>query len=162
MYFRSWHGSVQALDLLRATCLAQGMPASKSAAAAVCAQVVREVAALLGNTAAVCRKAYIHPAVLALAHPAEAEGACAFDWSRLDAGPAPSRGLQAGERRLLRLLALVRREALAAERAAARAPRGRRGRLGQADRAAGEPRSAPSRRPARPAPPPARAAASAA
>jgi len=116
--FRTWHGSVQALELLRTAC-APAPPASKTAAAAVCAQVVREVAGRLGNTAAVCRKAYIHPAVLALAQPLAveaAEAAAGFDWSRLEAGPAPARGLQAAERRLLRLLASVRRDAEAAAR----------------------------------------------
>jgi len=119
--FRTWHGSVQALELLRAAC-APAPPASKTAAAAVCAQVVREVAGRLGNTAAVCRKAYIHPAVLALAQPLAqeaAEAAAGFDWSRLEAGPAPARGLRAAERRLLRLLASVRREAQAAARESA-------------------------------------------
>lgn len=120
--FRTWHGSVQALELLRAACTAQGPPAGKTAAAALCAQVVREVAARLGNTAAVCRKAYVHPAVLALVQPTAGAGgdAAAIDWDRLERGPAPARGLQAAERRLLRLLALARREARATAGAAAR------------------------------------------
>jgi DNA topoisomerase-1 len=81
---------------------------------------VREVAGRLGNTAAVCRKAYIHPAVLALAQPLAAEPAAGFDWSRLETGPAPARGLQAAERRLLRLLSSVRGEAEAGRGPASR------------------------------------------
>ena len=125
--FRTWHGSVQALELMRSAC-APAPPATKTAAAALCAQVVREVAGRLGNTAAVCRKAYVHPAVLALAQPLgdkTAEAAAGFDWSRLETGPAPARGLQAAERRLLRLLATGRREATAARATARRGPRGR-------------------------------------
>ena len=62
--FRTWHGSVHALALA-----AQHPPAPditltarRSAAKAVLAEVARR----LGNTVAVCRKAYVHPDVLAL------------------------------------------------------------------------------------------------
>jgi DNA topoisomerase-1 len=59
--FRTWHGSVAALRALRAA----GPAADESAAAAKVIEVVDRVARQLGNTRAVCRKYYIHPALLA-------------------------------------------------------------------------------------------------
>jgi len=91
--FRTWHGSVQALELLRAA-------AADDAARGVrrtlpLKPVIAEVAARLGNTPAVCRKAYIHPDVLALA----------ARWPAGGLPPAPHvRGLDPAECRLLRLL----------------------------------------------------------
>jgi DNA topoisomerase-1 len=92
--FRTWHGSVQALELLGAG----------DAAGAV--QIVAEVARRLRNTPAVCRKAYIHPAVLELAL---GSGAAAQEALKRLAGARPRRALSAAEARLLRLLAQVRR-----------------------------------------------------
>ncbi len=60
--FRTWHGSVLALELTRLAC----SPASTGAARASASQILAQVAKALGNTVAVCRKAYVHPAVLAL------------------------------------------------------------------------------------------------
>ncbi|MBG9389674.1 DNA topoisomerase IB [Caenimonas aquaedulcis] len=57
--FRTWHGSVLALDTVRTLCL--------KAEPFTIKQVLAEVSASLGNTPAVCRKAYIHPGVLDLA-----------------------------------------------------------------------------------------------
>lgn len=58
--FRTWAGTVAAASRLAAS----PEPASKTAAErAVCA-VIREVAHALGNTPAVCRKSYVHPAVI--------------------------------------------------------------------------------------------------
>ncbi|RZJ26026.1 MAG: DNA topoisomerase IB, partial [Haliea sp.] len=52
--FRTWHGTVQALELTRVACSASGSsPAGYSAKA-----ILAEVAGLLGNTPAVCRKSY--------------------------------------------------------------------------------------------------------
>jgi DNA topoisomerase-1 len=57
--FRTWAGTVEAAARLAAL----ERPATKAAAErAVCA-VIKEVAAVLGNTPAVCRKSYVHPAV---------------------------------------------------------------------------------------------------
>lgn len=58
--FRTWHASVLALEL------AAGLDASTDAAPArrTVVDVVREVAREIGNTQAVCRRFYIHPAVL--------------------------------------------------------------------------------------------------
>ena len=94
--FRTWHASVHALDLaLRNPCAAEAsLTARRGAAKAVLAQV----AARLGNTVAVCRKAYVHPDVLALLLGERA----------VDAGPAGRRarkaGLLAAEGRLLAFL----------------------------------------------------------
>jgi len=60
--FRTWHGSAAALALF--------MHLGKEARVAITAtdanRLIAEVARLLGNTVAVCRKSYIHPEVLAL------------------------------------------------------------------------------------------------
>jgi DNA topoisomerase-1 len=59
--FRTWHASVHALARLCA--LALPGPVSRRRAN----EVLREVAGLLGNTLAVCRKSYVHPGVMAVA-----------------------------------------------------------------------------------------------
>lgn len=59
--FRTWGGTVEAVRVFAATQLPE--PASQRALAAAQRTVVCEVAALLGNTPAVCRKAYIDPCV---------------------------------------------------------------------------------------------------
>jgi DNA topoisomerase-1 len=91
--FRTWHGSVQALELL---CAAAARDRARGARRTLMLKpVIAEVAQRLGNTPAVCRKSYIHPAVLALAARMP-EGGLA---------PAPRRrGLSAAECRLLQLL----------------------------------------------------------
>lgn len=86
--FRTWHGSVMALEALR------GRTAGDKPERQV-VEVVAEVAGRLRNTRAVCRRYYIAPAVLE-----------AFAAGRLEASepPAPGRGLTLGERQLLTLL----------------------------------------------------------
>lgn len=59
--YRTWAGSTLALAKLREL-TAQGRAPSKQAAT----EVVKEVAAELGNTPAVCRKCYIHPEIMAV------------------------------------------------------------------------------------------------
>jgi DNA topoisomerase-1 len=98
--FRTWHGSVLALEF---TCGACAGERQRGAAT----QVIAQVAARLGNTVAVCRKSYIHPKVLEL-------GAMLGDdetratlleqrWAQ-EAERARGRALSAAERRLLALL----------------------------------------------------------
>jgi DNA topoisomerase-1 len=104
--FRTWHGTVQALELTRLACTASaGTPASYSAKA-----VLAEVAGLLGNTPAVCRKSYIHPAVMSLgaelSKDAETMGEI---WDTLAAGKKPRR-LYIAEGRLLAFLKNRRRK----------------------------------------------------
>ena len=59
--FRTWAGTVEAARLLAA----ERVPESKTAAEKAVCGVIKEVAATLGNTPAVCRKSYVHPRVLA-------------------------------------------------------------------------------------------------
>ncbi|MDM0044469.1 DNA topoisomerase IB [Variovorax dokdonensis] len=88
--FRTWRASVLALELL----LDNKGPARRD--------VVRAVAAQMGNTPAVCRKSYIAPAVMALieARVDKAE-LQAEPWA---AQPPQCRGLRLAERQLLGLL----------------------------------------------------------
>jgi len=105
--FRTWHASVQALALLLDDredgpgASGAGVSATQRLQAVVCA-----VARRLGNTPTVCRKAYIHPAVLALgqllADPGQGSALRRQPWAaRPPRGPA---GLERAERQLLGLL----------------------------------------------------------
>ncbi|MDQ7991037.1 MAG: DNA topoisomerase IB [Candidatus Dactylopiibacterium sp.] len=98
--FRSWHGTVEALRL---AC------AHEDDARLRISRVIGGVARSLGNTEAVCRKSYIHPAVLGLCHAladdARAQDTLAALQAPPPAGPA---GLRADERRLLAFLATLR------------------------------------------------------
>jgi DNA topoisomerase I len=58
--FRTWHGTTLAVTSLHAL----GTASSKGAGKRNAVKIIRAVAELLGNTPAVCRKSYIHPAVL--------------------------------------------------------------------------------------------------
>ncbi len=58
--FRTWWGSVLAALALRQ----RELPKSPTGAKRIISGVVKEVAEHLGNTPAICRKCYIHPAVL--------------------------------------------------------------------------------------------------
>jgi DNA topoisomerase-1 len=60
--FRTWHASATALALF----MQLDEAAQEAITAAVANRLIAEVARLLGNTVAVCRKSYIHPEVLAL------------------------------------------------------------------------------------------------
>jgi len=62
--FRTWAGTVRALAALRGRKPAGDEEATKAAVTRTLVEVVKEVATGLGNTPAVCRKAYIHPAVM--------------------------------------------------------------------------------------------------
>ncbi len=59
--FRTWAGTVRAMALLAQ----EPPPASEAARNRAVVRVVKEVAAELGNTPAVCRASYVHPAVIA-------------------------------------------------------------------------------------------------
>ena len=86
--FRTWAGSVYVAELLRRRGLEGDVRLTDMAAA------VREAARLLGNTPAVCRKAYVHPRVL---DPATWRAAA-------PAGGRAPRGLHPAEAALVRLL----------------------------------------------------------
>jgi DNA topoisomerase I len=93
--FRTWHGSALALTLALEDRAKADTTAPPSAAHVK--RLLSQVAARLGNTVAVCRKAYVHPRVLA---------ALAGDTQlQPDAGPpVRRRGLVPGERVLLGFL----------------------------------------------------------
>jgi len=93
--FRTWGGTVEALRTFAATGLPE--PASPTRLAAVQREVVCRVASLLGNTPAVCRKAYIDP--------------CVFEgWERGElAALAGLRGPRQWEQATLRYLRRARR-----------------------------------------------------
>ena len=125
--FRTWHGTVQALELTRQACGGNGKDNGDAAAATggySAKAVLQEVARLLGNTPAVCKKSYIHPAVLELGgHLAQDAQAMAALWPQLESGKKLRR-LYAAEHRLLALLE-SRRRALKAGKKSAKKPRGK-------------------------------------
>lgn len=89
--FRTWAGTVMALDLLRLA------PPPRSAAhgAREITAAIRQVGQRLGNTVAVCRRAYVHPAVLELYLAGEL---------KVRYGRSEDNGLQPEERATLRVL----------------------------------------------------------
>jgi DNA topoisomerase-1 len=93
--FRTWHASVLALDLLADHARAGTAPVD------ALKQTVKEVAARLGNTVAVCRKSYIHPAVLEWG---QSDRLASLPSQRWMATPPAVTGLSAAERRLMGLL----------------------------------------------------------
>ncbi|GAA0504899.1 DNA topoisomerase IB [Pigmentiphaga daeguensis] len=89
-HYRTWAGSVLALEWLRR------MPREEGAAARqAVVEAVKAVAQRLANTPAVCRACYIHPAII----DAYLRGELPATWPA--SGP---RGLSAAERRLLAFL----------------------------------------------------------
>ncbi|MGJ7607420.1 DNA topoisomerase IB [Variovorax sp. LT1R20] len=104
--FRTWHGTVQALELTRLAC-EPGRTASDGSRYSA-KDILAAVAKQLGNTPAVCKKAYVHPAVLALgsalADDDEDAATALFEKIAGRATAKPSRGLYAAERRLLAFL----------------------------------------------------------
>ncbi|MGH7908164.1 MAG: DNA topoisomerase IB [Candidatus Binataceae bacterium] len=90
--FRSW--SATNLALLALAALSEDKPTKKGEL-----QVVRQVAQQLGNTPAVCRKCYIHPAVL----EGYIDGALQPSLDVVSAGDDPP-GMWAIERQLMRFL----------------------------------------------------------
>ncbi len=91
--FRTWHGSVHALALAdQSRDEATGRQRNRAT------EVLREVAGRLGNTVAVCRKAYVHPRVLDVLLGT-------LDLRSQSARPVPRRtGLTLNERRFMRFL----------------------------------------------------------
>jgi DNA topoisomerase-1 len=122
-HFRTWHASVHALELLLAGSRqvvagdrpVPAAPPQPPGAPASASAVLAEVARRLGNTVAVCRKAYVHPAVLELLPGLADARACAALLARpwVQRPPALA-GLTDDERRLMGLLAAHGRRAAAA------------------------------------------------
>ncbi|MFC5577229.1 DNA topoisomerase IB [Lysobacter niabensis] len=96
--FRTWGGTLAALRLLAAEPPPDDMDAEGRSAASVRNAVIAEVAKILRNTPAVCRKSYIDPAVLG-----------AWEEGRLQRATRPARGARQWEQALLRLLRGARR-----------------------------------------------------
>jgi DNA topoisomerase-1 len=104
--FRTWHGTVQALELTRLACSCSGEAAYSAKS------VLAEVARQLGNTPAVCKKSYVHPAVLQVG--ATLAGGTEADlqgfWQRVVGKRKSPRRLHAAEHRLLGFLREHQRE----------------------------------------------------
>ncbi|MDM0104844.1 DNA topoisomerase IB [Variovorax sp. J22R24] len=108
--FRTWHGTVQALELTRLACESADAR-SESISRFSAKEILAAVAAQLGNTPAVCKKAYVHPAVLALG-TALAGDADVMNgiWAKIARGTRSTRHLRIAEARLLAFLGQHRRE----------------------------------------------------
>ena len=92
--FRTWGATLMAAEHLAAL----DPPESEREATRAANEVLRDVAATLGNTLAVCRASYVHPVVL----ESFERGALHDAWHK---GPARARNrVTASERRLLRVL----------------------------------------------------------
>jgi DNA topoisomerase-1 len=116
--FRTWHGTTQALELTRLACTQSNAADAADKGARYSAKaILAEVARQLGNTPAVCKKSYVHPAVLELGSRLASDAGPGMQevWDRIGGNPSP-RGLSAAERRLLAFL---------------RKPRGRRAAAGK-------------------------------
>ena len=90
--FRTWGATLAAIEILAATPLPD--PPTESSLADIERQTIAQVAALLGNTVAVCRKSYVDPCVFA-------------GWrdGSLHAAFGKARGMRQRERAALRFLA---------------------------------------------------------
>jgi DNA topoisomerase-1 len=93
--FRTWHGTVHALTLW-----AEQM-AADAASRLSANQVLAEVARRLGNTVAVCKKAYVHPRVLQVLAAENADALAGLSAQT----PTRQTGLSASERQLQSFLA---------------------------------------------------------
>lgn len=91
--FRTWAGTVMAGEIL----CEQGPCKSVTRNRKIIAETLREVAKKLGNTPAVCRRAYVHPAVLT----AYEDGKLLDLWKQSTVKRHPSRGLHVAEISLL-------------------------------------------------------------
>ncbi len=108
--FRTWHGTVMAWQALRKACAAaqagDGAAVGAGAPRFTMKEWLATVARRLGNTPAVCRKAYIHTDVLHAAVLLTSRGADLEGLHRRMAAPISARrGLCVAERALLAFLA---------------------------------------------------------
>ncbi|HXR92350.1 MAG TPA: hypothetical protein VN750_18935 [Steroidobacteraceae bacterium] len=94
--FRTWAGTLLAAQLLDEYPAVESVTAAKAA----CANAVKEVARQLGNTPAICRKCYIHPAILT----AFLEPDTLARWKKTSAAADERTGLSRHEVALLRYL----------------------------------------------------------
>ena len=104
--FRTWHGTTQALELTRLACTQPVAPTAADKNVRFNAKaILAEVARQLGNTPAVCKKSYVHPAVLELGTRLASDAGPGLQavWNHIGGTTSP-RGLSAAERRLLAFL----------------------------------------------------------
>src|SRR3990167_4940094 len=104
--FRTWHGITQALELTRLACTQSATPTAADKNVRYNAKaILAEVARQLGNTPAVCKKSYVHPAVLELGTRLASDAGPGLQavWNHIGGTTSP-RGLSAAERRLLAFL----------------------------------------------------------
>ena len=114
--FRTWHGTVQALELTRLACVANASATPEATRYSV-KDILGAVAAQLGNTPAVCRKAYVHPAVLSLGSTLSEDAEAMREiWRKIEGRAKTRRRLHAAEVRLLAFLHEHHRTATAAQR----------------------------------------------
>ena len=115
--FRTWHGTVQALELTRLACASNDVETAVKRYTAK--EILAAVAKQLGNTPAVCKKAYVHPGVLALGAKLAADsGAMTEIWTELAGKTKSVRRLHSAEARLLAFLRQHRLEAKRMQKAA--------------------------------------------
>ncbi|MBU2407020.1 MAG: DNA topoisomerase IB, partial [Gammaproteobacteria bacterium] len=101
--FRTWHGTVQALELTRLACHRSNGDATPRQTYNA-KEILAAVAQQLGNTPAVCKKAYVHPAVLSLGGTLASDAdTIAEVWDRIAKGKT-RRLLHAAEVRLIEFL----------------------------------------------------------
>ncbi|AMM25483.1 DNA topoisomerase IB [Variovorax sp. PAMC 28711] len=120
--FRTWHGTVQALELTRLACDHNESALEDAAAARYSAKdIIGAVAKQLGNTPAVCKKSYVHPAVLSLGGQLSSDPAgMQAVWKSISGrGTQGASRLRAAEARLLAFLSSERRRAARAQRGSA-------------------------------------------
>ncbi len=124
--FRTWHGTVQALELTRLACDHNDAALEDAAASRYSAKdIIAAVARQLGNTPAVCKKSYVHPAVLSLGGQLAGDPAgMQAVWKSISGrGTQTTNRLRAAEARLLAFLSTERRRAALAQRGSARTRR---------------------------------------
>ncbi|VWX56548.1 DNA topoisomerase (modular protein) [Burkholderiales bacterium 8X] len=109
--FRTWHGTVQALELTRLACDSEGPTDIPVKTRYNAKEILKAVAQKLGNTPAVCKKAYVHPAVLSLGATLSGDSEVMTEtWEKIAAGAKSYRLLLAAEARLLAFLHHHRRQ----------------------------------------------------
>lgn len=94
--FRTWAGTLLAAHALDEAAL----PETKAAAKVAVVAAVKKVASQLGNTAAICRKCYVHPAVIAAFHDRAGHDL----WGRERAKTSDDPALSRDEAALIRFL----------------------------------------------------------
>lgn len=103
--FRTWHGTVLAFELTRLACSDANPEDASPTMRYSGKEILSVVAKQLGNTPAICKKAYIHPAVLALGSKLAADARAMNDiWLEIAGRTKSVRGLRSEEARLLAFL----------------------------------------------------------